>query len=201
MLEKVRQLTDIMHSSYKENNYGLVFYSLVRCLKPLRCIEIGTLEGYSTLFIAAALKDNDNDGHLCAYDLWEDYEHRHVSQNVTQANIDIMLLQDYVTLTKMNAYYVMERWPDDRIDFIHVDISNDGEIFDRFLREAAPKLISGGILIFEGGSVERDAVDWMDKFNKPKIQHVIESHRLMSEPIYDIVVIEPFPSITICTKR
>jgi len=199
MIDDVIAQANLITSSYKRNNYGQMFYSLLRCINPSRCVEIGTLGGYSTIFIAAALRDN-NYGHLYAYDLWDKYAYHHTLQSETQLSIDAVALQDWVDLIQKDAYSVLDDYEDNTIDFMHVDISNNGAVFDRFLVDAEYKLTTGGVLIFEGGSEKRDMVPWMKKFNKPKIQPVINGHPLIGT-IYDAVVIRPYPSITICVKR
>lgn len=44
-----------VYSSYKTNDLGRVLYNLVSEFKPKRCVELGCLQGYSSIFIAAAL--------------------------------------------------------------------------------------------------------------------------------------------------
>jgi hypothetical protein len=48
-------------------------------------------------------------------------------------------------------------------------------------------------MILEGGSDERDNVEWMIKYNKPKINPVVEKYSYE----YKIKIIKKFPSITI----
>lgn len=49
---------------------GEFLYSLVRCIKPSVCLEIGTHKGFSTQHIVEALKENDA-GHLWTTDPFE----------------------------------------------------------------------------------------------------------------------------------
>ena len=55
------------------------------------------------------------------------------------------------------------------------------------------KLSDNGIMILEGGSIERDNVEWMLKYNKPKINPVVKKYSYK----YSIKLIKKFPSITI----
>ena len=41
-----------VYSSYSENNIGQTLYDIVMKLKPKKIIEIGVLEGYSTIYIS-----------------------------------------------------------------------------------------------------------------------------------------------------
>jgi len=161
-------------------------------------VELGVLEGYSAIFIAAALRANGK-GRLYAYDLFEYYEHRCSTLEYVQSNVDKLALGSYIELIKGNAYDV-EIVENNSVDFIHIDLSNDGDVFRTFLERMDPKLRVGGVIIFEGGSAERDNYEWMVKYNKPKIQDVIQSNELLITN-YEFVVLRPFPSVTICTKR
>ena len=52
-------------------------------------------------------------------------------------------------------------------------------------------------MIMEGGSNTRDNIEWMVKYNKPKIEPVIQKYKNN----FDITVIGDFPSITLITKK
>ena len=53
-----------------------------------------------------------------------------------------------------------------------------------------------GILILEGGSRERDNVEWMDKYSKPKMQPVLEKYA----DHFNIKTLGTVPSLTIIYK-
>lgn len=195
---EVLEFVNNIHSSYKNNNFGMLFYCLVRCLQPEVCVEIGVLDGYSTIFIASALKDNGK-GKLFAYDLWEKYPYRHATLEDTQNNIDRLSLNGNVELLTKNGYEVHMDWEDNSVNFVHIDISNDGDIFNTFLKNFHSKLRLGSIIIFEGGSAERDEFYWMVNFNKPKIRKAIKENTLLKRK-YEFLTLDPFPSITICKK-
>lgn len=59
------------------------------------------------------------------------------------------------------------------------------------------KLKDDGIILMEGGSEERDNIEWMIKYNKSKIKPVLKKY---SEN-YDIKIIGKIPSITIIKKK
>jgi hypothetical protein len=82
------------------------------------------------------------------------------------------------------------------VDIIHIDIANDANVFKFGIENYLPKIKDGGVLIFEGGSEERDEVYWMNEFNKPKINPYLTS--INSK--YDITIIEDYPSVTIIKK-
>ena len=51
-------------------------------------------------------------------------------------------------------------------------------------------------MILEGGSEERDNVEWMNKFNKPKIQPVLKKYA----DSVRITVFDDYPSLTLIRK-
>ena len=55
------------------------------------------------------------------------------------------------------------------------------------------KLKKNGILLLEGGSKERDNIEWMIKYKKPKINNIINKYKNK----YEIITIGTVPSITI----
>ena len=59
------------------------------------------------------------------------------------------------------------------------------------------KLKNDGIIIMEGGSIDRDNIEWMIKYNKPKIQPILTKYK----KIYNIHTIGVIPSITIINKK
>jgi len=186
---------DNLYSSYAENDYKRLFYALARIHKPKVCVELGVLEGYSLCATAMALRDNGG-GIIHGYDLWEKYPHRAVSQEVAQENVDSLGLTDYVRLHFASAKNIPERWPELSVSWVHVDISNDGVKANWALAYWQHKLIAGGNLLLEGGSEERDQVEWMIKFDKPPIAPVLRDW----DDVYEIFTFQPSPSLTICQK-
>lgn len=186
-----------MESSYSQNSYGHLLHSLVRVHQPEICVEVGVLEGYSAKFIARALFENQQ-GILHAYDIWEDYPYTHCTQKEAEEYLRSYIRTKHVVLKKMDAYSVPFAFQPNSIDFLHIDISNDGDNFRRMLELFHPKIKIGGIVVFEGGSKERDNT-WIKEHNKPSLHNEIETNALLSEN-YQYITIDPWPSITICKK-
>lgn len=155
-----------IESSYRDNDLGRTLYNLVLKLKPKKIVELGVLYGYSTASMAMAL-DELKEGHIYAYDLFDEYPFKHSSMKETQANLDRYGVSKYVTLVKKD----FEEWlkePED-FDLLHVDISNKGDTIERLYRAVQDRVEKGAMVLFEGGSAERDKVEWMIKYNCKKI--------------------------------
>ena len=185
-----------IRSSYAANNFGWLFYALARIHRPQVCVELGVLDGYSLIRTATGLRSNEG-GIIHGYDLWEDYPYKHADINDVQNRVDGLGLTDYAHLHTASAFHVPERWADDSVDWCHVDLSNDGKVVDWALSAWRSKLKDGGLLLLEGGSEERDRVEWMVKYEKVPIMPALREW----DDVYEIVTFDPAPSLTVCKKR
>jgi len=175
-------------SSYSKNNYDLVFKALVFSLNPKKIVEIGVLDGFSLESMALSA---DSGCDIYAYDLFEDYNYEHRSLDQIKEKF---LHHKNVTIKKSDFKQIYKFHTDNSMDILHVDVSNNGDTYEFCLDKYFPKISQGGIIILEGGSKERDEVDWMNKFNFPKIRPVIEKIE------HNTLTLEAFPSLTIIKK-
>lgn len=192
-----------MFSSYDVNNYGLVFMSLILAKEPLFVVECGVLDGYSTLNIASALKFNYKSKGITStffsYDLFDDYEYRHGNYKDVSNMLNSNDLMFHYNLVKCDAFEASKNHKDDTIDFLHFDISNDGDILLKMLDVWGKKIRTDGIIAFEGGSIERDQ-GWIKKYNKKPIRP-----ELLNNPeVYNnwsIQIFEEYPSLTLMWRK
>lgn len=180
------------HSSYEENNYGELFYSLIRIYKPIKVVELGTKAGYSAYHIARGLKDNGN-GSLDCYDLWEKYPFNSVPKSTAEKNLK--KFRDIISLTLKDAIGIEKSY--ETVDILHVDISNEGEILEKIIPYWIDKVRQ--LIIVEGGSSERDKLKWMIKYKKVPIASWLKRFSRKRGDI-EYLTIEPFPSVTIIQK-
>jgi hypothetical protein len=190
-------------SSYEENNYGNILRSFILANKPSLVVECGVLDGYSTMFIANALKFNRKKRGIrsifFAYDLFDDYEYRHGHMDSVMEMLTTNNLDYDCNLFKANAFEIYNDYKDNSIDFLHFDISNDGDILLQMLNTWGKKIHDEGMIAFEGGSIERDQ-GWIKKYKKRPIRP-----ELLSNPdVYmkwNIQILNPFPSMTLLWRR
>ena len=193
-----------MRSSYIDNNYGNVFRSLILAHRPQIVVECGVLDGYSTFNISHALRFNyDKRGvgsNFIAYDIWENYDYKHGDFSTVATQLRKSgLLDKYVTLMYGDAFDSVGNFNDLSVDFLHMDISNDGLILEKTIEYWGPKMRIGGIIAFEGGSPERDAIEWMIKHKRQPISTTIVKIEAMEE--WDVQIFTAFPSMTLFFKR
>ncbi len=184
-----------MRSSYIQNNYDDVFFAIMRAFQPINCVELGVLDGFSSYHIARGLVANGR-GILNSYDLFDDYKYKHGDREEVSR-----LLQGLpVNLHKKDAYAVSDEYPEASVDLLHVDISNNGDTFDKIMEQWDPKLVQGGIILFEGGTQERDEIEWMVKFGFRPIKPAIEQNKIV-EAKYIFGTYLKFPGLTMLLKK
>ncbi|MGZ5037447.1 MAG: class I SAM-dependent methyltransferase [Usitatibacter sp.] len=183
-----------LQSSYRDHGYGALLYALARALRPTTCVELGVLQGFSLLAVASALRDNGH-GTIAGYDLFEDYPYRHETLETARGNIRACGLQDRAEAMRADAYDVHAGYAS--IDWLHADISNDGDTLLRLFAQWEAKVAR--VMIFEGGSRERDQVDWMLSHGKRPMAPVVEALR-GAHPGWRFAVLAPYPSMTIALR-
>ena len=193
-----------IYSSYAEIEFGEIFTAMVMAYPPYLAVELGVLHGYSTIHIALGLKriseTEGHSGHLYSYDIFEDFPYRHGKLEDVQALLDRNGISKFVSLEKRDIWGVEEVYEEASVDLVHIDINNDGDIFNSMIELWTPKLRYGSIILFEGGSEERDNVDWMLKHNRKPIKPALESNELAnSQYIYGTY--SKFPSLTVLLKK
>lgn len=193
-----------MHSSYLTHNYVAVFKAMISAYQPINCVELGVLEGYSALAIASGLKENFDKhgakGHLVAYDLFEEYPYRHVSYETTKKNIDDAGLSDWVTLYQEDAFRAHSFHGPNTVHFLHVDLSNTGDTVKKIMEFWDNLMVQGGIICFEGGSEERDQIEWMTQYKAEPIKKELETNSII-EARYVFATYFKFPSLTCLLKK
>lgn len=176
-----------IESSFQKNDLGQTLYNIVLERKPKKIVEWGTLYGYSTVAMAMAL-DELGEGNITAYDLFENYAFKHSTMEETQSNINRHGVSEYVTLKRGN----FDDWIKDPepFDLLHVDISNNGDTVARLYAGVKDYVAAGATVLFEGGSVEHDEIEWMIKYGFRKIANSGVPYRLLDAR---------FPSLSIIT--
>jgi predicted O-methyltransferase YrrM len=181
-----------MRSSYKNKiDFSHILETILFIKNPTNIVEFGILDGFSLQCFA---KKTNNNCTIQAFDLFGDFNGNH--SNYTQI-IELFKKYSNVKIKKGDFYKVVGDFQDNSIDIIHIDIANDGNTYQFAIDNYIQKLKKEGIMILEGGSQERDNIEWMNKYNKPKIKPIIETY----SDTYDIYTLDQFPSITIIKNK
>jgi hypothetical protein len=193
-----------LRSSYKKNNLGRTLEVMTLGKKPRIIVECGILDGYSLYHLAKATKLNSEAlyfrGHVIAYDLFDDYEFKHGNAVDVHNMLQYEGVSDYATILQGDAYKVHENYNDGEIDLLHIDISNDGDTFLNMFNLWSSKISQFGRIVFEGGSRDRDNVEWMKKYNRRPIRPVISELVGMAHG-WQVMVIKDWPSLTVIERK
>lgn len=157
----------MMKSSY--NNKEIVTYKDIFELifkfydnkMQFNIVEFGILNGFSLKIIA----DYFSFSNIQAFDIFDKFDGNHACKDHL-----IKLFNDYgnVSIHFGDFYQQHNVINDNSIDILHIDIANNGDIYEFTEQMYFRKMRSGGIILLEGGSLERDNVEWMIKYNKKK---------------------------------
>jgi len=200
----VTEAPKAIYSSYAANGYGAVFTQLIESFRPMQAVELGVLYGYSTVALAEGLRRVSrrygHTGHLNAYDLFDEYPYRHGSIQGVKAELFIRDLEEYVTLVQADAFSVHDRYERGSVTFLHVDLSNTGEVVRRIMAQWDEKVQIGGLICFEGGTEERDQVGWIKKYGKEPMQRELETNSIITSR-YVMGTYLKFPGLTTLLKK
>ena len=150
-------------------------------LNQKKVIEFGALYGYSAICIGQALRDNGF-GKLITYDIFEKYKYKHSDRNILLYNLNFYNLTDIVNVEFGDFYDFIKGGFE--FDMAHIDISNTGEIIEKVIESYPNKTI-----LFEGGSKERDIIDWMVKYKAKPLNYIQKE-----------ILNNNFPSISLIKK-
>lgn len=179
-----------MKSSYTINNFSSIIKGLTFSKNPKLIVEFGILEGYS---LNAFIESTSNNCEIHAYDLFDEFPYN------TAVYDDIIekFNQDNIKIEKLDFYQGYKKYENKSIDILHIDIANDGNTYEFVFQNYMDKLKDDGIILLEGGSEERDNIEWMIKYNKIKIKTILKKY----DKIYDILTLTEYPSLTIIKKK
>uniref|UniRef100_A0A6C0BVR1 Methyltransferase n=1 Tax=viral metagenome TaxID=1070528 RepID=A0A6C0BVR1_9ZZZZ len=176
-----------MKSSYNNTvDFGDLIANTTFLKQPKTILEIGILEGFSLKKFA----DYAPDATIWGYDIFEDFNGNHAVKNDI---VDKFAYNKNITIEHGDFFEIVKSLDDKSIDLLHIDIANNGDVYQFVFDNYMQKLSDGGTIILEGGSLERDNIEWMNKYNKPKIQPILEKY----SNVYNIKTFGEIPSITI----
>ena len=111
---------------------GKLLHLLTRLKKPKRVLEIGTLGGYSAIWMAKAL---ENDGQLLTIEINSD------NAKIAKANIQEANLSDKIEILEGDALDILKSWqhmPIEKFDMVFIDA--DKENYHAYLELIKPHL-------------------------------------------------------------
>ncbi|MBQ4124008.1 O-methyltransferase [bacterium] len=110
---------------------------LIKIMNAKNVLELGTSNGYSSLWIADALKETG--GHLTTIDFWEK------RQCIARENFEICGLSDIATFKIGSAYDVVKNEINENFDLVFID-ANKGE-YVKYFEVVHPLVKKGGVIL------------------------------------------------------
>lgn len=175
-----------IQSSYSQNNFDSIFKVICKNVKPKSVLEIGILDGYS---LNSFIRNTSNDTRVVAIDLFEEYEYKNSNYEFIKNSFS-----KYQNVEILHGNFFNYYKESNNFDIIHIDISNDADVYKFSIENYLPK--ANQLMLLEGGSKERDNVLWMNKYKKPKISKFLDEIK----NDYNFQIIDLFPSLTIFYK-
>lgn len=164
-------------STYTEK-FGDILYKKVLQYKPKVICDIGVLHGFSTYHLARAAKKIGSK--VIAVDLFEDYPFNHATVDDFVDNMKTHDVYDVIEVVKMDyqQWFLSQR---PKVDLLHLDASNTGENLIKLMNV----IIGDPKILFEGGTKNRDNVDWMIEYDKPKIIETLQESGYKFKVLYE----------------
>jgi predicted O-methyltransferase YrrM len=166
-----------IESTYTEK-FGDILYDKVMEYRPKVICDIGVLHGFSTYHLARAAKKIGSK--VIAVDLFEDYEFNHGTLDGFINNMKLCGVYDVVEVVQQD-YYNWLSTSKPNLDMIHLDVSNTGETILHLL----DVVVGEPKILFEGGTASRDNVDWMTRYDKPKIIDTLNANDRDFKVLYE----------------
>jgi predicted O-methyltransferase YrrM len=178
-----------MNSSYKNQDidYGELIEAITISQNPNSIIEIGILDGYSLQHFINSTHPNKTT--IKAYDIFDKFNGNHAKE----AELKERFKNDPQVSISYGDFYELHKELDNNIDMIHIDIANNGDTYEYAIQHYLPKLSATGLMLLEGGSKERDEIEWMNKYNKSKINPILQKY----SKDYTIKTFGKHPSLTL----
>ncbi len=177
-------------SSYEANDFAKDFAEIIQSIKPNNIVELGIGNGYS---LKCFVENSTTECRIQAYDLFDDFPFNRADEQIIKT-----MFKDNtnVEIAKADFFTFYSNLEDNSIDILHIDVANNGDVYEFAIENYMDKVQEGGVMMLEGGSEERDNVEWMIKHNKRKINPYL---KIISK-LYDVKIIDKFPSVTIIKK-
>lgn len=182
-------------SSYNINNYSLVFEYLCKSFSPSAVVEFGILNGYS---LDCFVNNVPSDTPIFAFDIFDSFVGNHPAQGLLVSQYAAFPNVSIIDLNFFDSLPFLKTLKQKRILF-HIDIANNADVY-KFAVESILPVFPASLVLLEGGSPERDQVDWMLKYDKPPINPYLETikHTCSSHKIFSL---DPYPSLTVISPH
>ena len=150
LLAEMTSFAEARHISIVEPEVGNLLSLLVKLIRPAQILEVGTAIGASTIYMARALEDLGQNGHITTIELVPERAAR------AEANFQEAKLTERITLIEGDAREILPAL-DGPFDLIFLDAAK-GQ-YDDFLAVSQRILRPGGLIIADNVLINGWVVD------------------------------------------
>lgn len=183
----------IVTSSFRGTPIGKSLYDYVKDARPSLILELGVLNGFSSICFLQAIRDVGAPCRLISVDLFEKYDYNscslinylsNVSPYYSTHSCHSVIQSDALRLNYSNLLSTFPEYSQQSA-LAFVDLSNDATVLKKVFDS-----INLNIL-FEGGTSERDDIEWMKLYDKIPIASLLNTDYNYS------IVCKDFPSLSL----
>jgi predicted O-methyltransferase YrrM len=142
---------------------GRLLYLLVRSIRAKTVVEFGTSFGISTIYLAAALRDNGG-GKLVTFEM-EPTKTERAKKHLTEAG-----LVDLVDFRLGDALELLKKAPGKPVDFLLLDGAKP--LYGQVLKLVEPHLRPGALIASDNINARNKIADFTDYVRDPKNGYV-----------------------------
>ena len=117
-----------MNSSYNNKiNFGDIISAITFLKKPQKIVECGILEGYS---LSKFIENSSSNTQIVAYDIFDKFNGNHA---IKDKIIKQFSPHKNVNIEHCDFYNVFKLHENKSIDILHIDIANNGDVYEVIL--------------------------------------------------------------------
>ena len=124
-----------MNSSYKSKiDFGDIISTITFMNNPQKIVECGILEGYS---LSKFIESSSSNTSIDAYDIFDKFNGNHA---IKDKIINQFSTYENVTIQYGDFYKVLKKYPNKSIDILHIDIANNGDVYEYMFQNYIHKI-------------------------------------------------------------
>jgi predicted O-methyltransferase YrrM len=167
---------------------GKLLYLFVRILDAKNVLEIGTLAGYSSIWMARALPEG---GRLTTLEVSPEHAAEAIS-NFRKARLD-----DKINLMLGSGFDSLDKLKDEKFDFVFIDADKTG--YPEYYERVLPMMNKGGIITADNTLRKGQVIDEMTDEGTEAIK--VFNKKVGSDTRVESVLIPVSDGLTVCLVK
>lgn len=164
VLKKIEKLEESQSFGSVPHSTGQFLHMLLLATKAKQVLELGCSIGYSTIWMALAVKENK--GHVYTTEI--DKQRAHLAKE----HFNETKLNDSITLYEKDIFEVLANWNHGEIEFVFIDAKKEDYL--RYYEQVLPLLKKGGLIIADDVGKFKEQV-------KPFLEEVKNDSNVVSQ--------------------